>query len=109
MLKTHWQTMTEIEITYKYTACGNRTWRDVADIMDSGHRLGVGINCFAIHEILRSPRTTNEGNINLRNNSVPWKVGVENRTHAHELCVEEDRRKGVLAAPILMKDWYINT
>jgi hypothetical protein len=77
--------------------------------MDTGHRLDLGINCFTTHEILCSPRTSNEGDINLHNDSVPRKVGVENRTHAHKLWVEEDGRKGVLTAPILMKDRYIDT
>ena len=30
------------------------------------------------------------------------------KTHTHKLRVEKDRGKGVLSAPILVKDWNIN-
>lgn len=73
------QTLTEIVyvIAYKYTACSNSTWRDVADIMDSGHRLGTRMNRFTVHEMLCGLGTTDEGNINLCNDLVHYKAGTK--------------------------------
>jgi hypothetical protein len=97
-------------ITYKYSVCSNNsTWCNVADIMYLSHRLSLGMNSLAIHDMLSGPRTTNEGDINLCNDSVSQKVGIKNRTYAYKLWVEEGRRKCVLTTPILMKDWNINT
>ena len=95
-------------ITYKYSACSNGTWCNVVDIMDSGHHFSLGMKSLTIHEMLSGLRTTNEGDINLCNGSVLQKVGMKNGTHAHKLWVEKGRRNGVLAMPILMKDWNIN-
>lgn len=76
-------------ITYKYSTCSDGTWCNVADIMDLGHCLSLGMNILAIHEMLSSIRTMNEDDINLCNKSVPQKVGMKNRTHTHKLWVEE--------------------
>jgi len=76
--------------------------------MDAGHRLSLRMNSLASHEMPSGLRTTNEGDINLCNDSVPQKVGMKSRTHTHKLRVEEGRRKRVLTRPILMKDWNIN-
>ena len=60
------------------TTRSNSTRRDIVDVMNLSHRLGLRVMRFTVHEMLSSSRSTNEGDIDLRKKSVPKNVGKKN-------------------------------
>jgi len=96
-------------ITYQYSTCSNSAGCDVADVMNPSHRLGLGMNQLASHKKLSSPRPTNKGNIELSKSHFLKRYRYETwKTHPHKFQIEEDRRKWVLAVPVLVENWNID-